>query len=184
MNKATYLAELKAHDWTYNYSSGQSYYKGRDNEARLLAITMQHSELKSLYEAYADFIFNGSKEPTVQPTNTTTRSVMNDAWKISRRAAKRYGHPVKSFIAQAMREAWAKIKIVLKAANKPLDPKNLPVTIYTVCIDERLTNRITIINQLAVEVYFTDLNDACFARDMLAAVFKRPFIKAGKSCFA
>lgn len=184
MNKATYLTELKAHDWTYSYSSGQSYYKGRDNEARLLAITTQASELKALYDAYAAFIFNAGKEPTVQQTNTTARTVMNDAWKISRRAAKRYGHPVKSFIAQAMKEAWAKIKIILKVTNEPLDTNNLPSTIYTVCIDERLTNRITLRDQLAVEVYFTDIEDARSARNILAAVFKRPFIKAGKSCFA
>ncbi|WP_049721079.1 hypothetical protein [Gilvimarinus polysaccharolyticus] len=179
-----YLKQLQAHDWTYEYSSGPSYYKGRDNATRLQAIAATAPELAALYKAYSAFVWSGGKEPTVtEParTNATARAVMADAWTTARRAAKRYGYSAKAFIAQAMRQAWAKVKAarLINATNN-----RTARVVYTVRIDERLTSNTKLRDQLAVEAYFTDYNTAQAARELLAGAFTKPFIKTSKACFA
>ncbi|MDO3387196.1 hypothetical protein QWI17_15240 [Gilvimarinus sp. SDUM040013] len=184
MTKSEYLNELKAHDWTYEYASGQSYYKGRDNAQRLKAIADTAPELAALYSAYSAFVWSGSDEPTVTEstrTNATARAVMVDAWDTARRAAKRYGHPAKDFIAQALRQAWAKVKA---ARLTSYSSNRRASVVYTVCIDERLNRNTKLRDQLAVEAYFSDYSAAQAARALLAQAFTKPFIKTESTCFA
>lgn len=105
---------------------------------------------------------------------------MIDAWAISRRAAKRYGYPAKAFIAQALRQAWARAK----AVQVPGQQVDQPRRVYTVCVDERLTSRTKLRDQLVVEAYFTDYNAAQAARALLATAYTKPFIKTQSTCFA
>lgn len=184
MTKSDYLKELKAHDWTYEYASGSSYYNGRDNAQRLKAIADTVPELAELYNAYSAFVWSGGEAPTItEPTrtNATARAVMVDAWDTARRAAKRYGYPVKAFIAQAMRQAWAKVK-----ASRLISKHDAsrPRVVYTVRIDERLNRNTKLRDQLAVVAYFSDYSAAQAARALLAQAFTKPFIKTESTCFA
>ncbi|MDO3383437.1 hypothetical protein [Gilvimarinus algae] len=181
---ANYLEQLKAHDWTYEYSSGPSYYKGRDNAQRLKAIADKAPKLAALYKAYCAFVWSGGEEPTVTKparTNATARAVMVDAWHTARRAAKRYGYPAKAFIAHAMRQAWARVKA---ARLISFDNTSRPRVVYTVCVDERLSRNTKLRDQLAVEAYFSDYRTAQTARALLAQAFTKPFIKTASTCYA
>lgn len=119
---------------------------------------------------------------TLPQADFNTQRVMLDAWKIARKAAKRYGYPIKDFIAHSLRQAWARLKALQVCT--PRD-SNAPVhAVYTVCVDEILTRSVKLRDQLAVELYFTDLSAARTAQAVLAKAFIKPFIKTAKPCFA
>lgn len=120
---------------------------------------------------------------TLPQANLNAQRVMLDAWRIARKAAKRYGYPAKAFIAHSLRQAWAKLKALQVCSQMP--GTNAPArAIYTVCVDEILNLSVKLCNQLAIELYFTDLNAALTAKAVLAKAFIKPFIKTAKPCFA
>jgi len=115
---------------------------------------------------------------TTEMTHRVTRAVMLDAWAISHRAAKRFGHSAKDFIAAALKQAWARWKASQVTQQHP---QRKPKVVYTVCIDEALPGRrMKLLNQLAVEAYYTDIDAARAVRALLAGAFRRPFIKASR----
>lgn len=113
----------------------------------------------------------------------TTQHVMLDAWKIARKAAKRYGYPAKDFIAHSLRQAWARLQ-ALQVCSQTEETKAPAHAVYTICVDEILNRSVKLCDQLAVELYFTDLNAALTAKAVLAKAFIKPFIKTAKPCFA
>lgn len=116
-------------------------------------------------------------------SHTTTRRVMLDAWRICRKASKRYGYPAKDFIAHALKQAWARFKTLQVCRQCPQTSKPVQA-VYTVCVDEKLTPSTKLRDQLAVEIYFSDLSAALTAKAVLARAFIKPFIKTAKPCFA
>lgn len=114
-------------------------------------------------------------------THRTNRAVMLDAWAISYRAAERFGYPARDFIASALKQAWARWKASRVSQQHP---QQQPTEVYTVCIDEYLPGRTKLLNQLAVEAYYTDINAARAVCALLAGAFRRPFIRTSRACGA
>lgn len=115
-------------------------------------------------------------------THTITRRVMLDAWSICRKASKRYGHPAKDFIAQALKQAWARMKVARRLCGRAI-PQHTPA-VYTVCIDEHITPSRKVRDQRAVDIWFTNLAEASLAKAMLTGAFVKPFIKTNTPCFS
>jgi hypothetical protein len=120
---------------------------------------------------------------TLPQANLNAQCVMLDAWKIARKAAKRYGYPAKAFIAHSLRQAWARLKALQVCSQLPESDARAHA-VYTICVDEILNRSVKLCNQLAVELYFTDLSAALTAKAVLSKAFIKPFIKTAKPCFA
>lgn len=120
---------------------------------------------------------------TLSQANLNAQCVMLDAWKIARKAAKRYGHPAKAFIGHSLRQAWARLKALQLCSQQP-ETNSQAHAVYTVCVDEILSHSMKLRDQLAVELYFTDLTAALTAKAVLAKAYIKPFIKTAKPCFA
>jgi hypothetical protein len=120
---------------------------------------------------------------TLPQADLNAQRVMLDAWRIARKAAKRYGHPAKDFIAHSLRQAWARLK-ALQVCSQTAETNAPAHAVYTVCVDEILNRSIKLRDQLAVELYFTDLGAALKVKALLANAFTKPFIKTAKPCFA
>lgn len=180
MNKAQYLQEPEAHDWTYTYASGAAYFKGEANQCRLDEIAQQDSELAALRDAYAAYIWEETPEPTLEDEKPELQQRYNlqgilwDAWKIGRKAAHRFGGTAVEYIAGAMRQAWAKAKA--KVLNKGT-PSDKAKSVYFICIDEITGSNTRLINQPLVDEVFTDREAADAALQILSRAFNRAFIR-------
>lgn len=190
MTKQEFLAELKAHDWTYSYASGDAYRKGLENQNRLRNLASEDEELQALYSAYSKFIWEGGEEPTIEeetapasaqqatsPKGYNRSAIMKDAWSIARKAAKRFGGYVKSFISAALCQAWAKAKAKALSSFQSTE-QTTPA--YFICIDEKLDCNTRLINQPIIDQVFTDQGEALAALNILSGAFQRPFIKTSR----
>lgn len=181
MNKHEFHKKLKAHDWTYNYASGPAYFKGKENEKRLLAIANSNDELSELYKAYSAFIWSGGDEPVIQESTATRKNtpkychktIMLDAWNIAKEATKRLGRTRKDYISESLRQAWAKAKA--KAIDTCSGSNRNKA--FHLCIDLTTGHNTRQINQSILGTVFTDKQEAIAALDILKTAFKRPFIK-------
>lgn len=190
MNKQEFLAELKTHDWTYSYASGDAYRKGKENQDRLKALASEDEELQALYGAYSKFVWEGGEEPTIEekaapaaaqqasiPKGYNRSAIMKDAWNIARKAAKRFGGNVKSFISAALCQAWAKAKAKALSSFQGTE-QTTPA--YFICIDEKLDRNTRLINKPVIDQVFTDQGEAYAALQILSGAFQRPFIKTSR----
>ncbi len=197
MNKADYLNQLKAHDWTYDYASGDAYRRGRDNQARLVTLAAKCEELNALYIAYSAFIWEGGQEPSLMAVATedtqaitavatstqqvkrvkihNKQAIMWDAWTIAHKAARNFGGRAIIYMATSLRQAWAKAKAkVLSSFNTNRTNK----AAYYICIDEKTGRNTRQINQPVIDEVFTDRGEALAALQILNHAFTKPVIKS------
>lgn len=206
MNNADYLNELKNHDWTYSYADGEPYRRGRDNQARLEALKAGNDELCALYTAYSAFIWKGGEEPNLdiaatnakaQTEKTTAaplakqerpkvrtynkQAIMQDAWKIARKATNWRGGKAIDHIANALRQAWAKAKAkALSGFHTTNRHHAKPKATYYICVDEKIGRNTRQINQPVIDEVFTDRGEALAALQILSSAFTKPFIKTSR----
>ncbi|WP_323845298.1 hypothetical protein [Microbulbifer magnicolonia] len=100
------------------------------------------------------------------------RAILWDAWRIARQASRRFGFSAHSFIAEAMRQAWAKAKA--KALNTGTGDAK---TLFFICIDEKTGFNTRAVNLSLIDEVFTDRQQAEAALAVLRGAFDRPFIK-------
>jgi hypothetical protein len=188
VTKQEYLQELKVHDWTYSYASGDTYYKGEANDKRLRELASQDEELKALRAAYVAFIWNGTEKPkagtsvkehappTVKAHNL--QAIVWNAWKIARKSARRSGGAAAvECVGGAMRKAWAIAKA--KALNIPTCTAT-PTAIFYICTDEKISHNTRQFNQPLIDQAFTRAQEAVEALQVLRDIYIRPFINASQ----
>jgi hypothetical protein len=191
MNQQEYLKELKAHDWTYSYASGEAYRKGQDNHNRLTALADADENLKALYRAYSLFVWEGQEEPTVneQPAASCQKpsapkgkynlsEIMRDAWRIAREGQRRFGGQLKPYFAESLRQAWAKAKA--KSLSSIDCPPHQPQQVFYICIDVKTGHNTRIVNLPLIDEVFTSHRQAQIAVRILSGAFAKPFIKSSR----
>ena len=179
MTKAEYLQELKAHNWHWGFGSTNTIRKGRAKQQQLKALAAADADLKALWDAYEDFRWGRAEEPKIEESKPAAkassydrRAILWDAWKIARQAARRFGFPARAFIAEAMRQAWAKAKA--KALNSRSEDAK---TLFFICIDEKTGFNTRAVNLPLIDEVFTDRRQAEAALALLSRAFDRPYIK-------
>lgn len=179
MDKAEYLQELKAHNWHFGLGSTNTIRNGRAKQQQLKALAATDAELQALWDAYQEFRWGRAEEPKIEEPKPATkatrynrRAILWDAWKIARQAARRFGCPAYTFIAEAMRQAWAKAKA--KALNTGTEGAK---SLFFICIDEKTGFNTRTVNLPLVEEVFTDRQQAEAALAVLRGAFDRPYIK-------
>jgi hypothetical protein len=191
MNPQEYLKELKAHDWTYSYASGEAYRKGQHNHNRLTTLADTDENLKALYNAYSRFVWEGQEEPTVSelPAPRCQQSValqgkfnlseiMRDAWRIAREGQRRFGGQLKPYFAESLRQAWAKAKAKVLCL---IDyPRHQPQQVFYICIDVKTGHNTRTVNLPLIDEVFTSHHQAQIAVQILSGAFTKPFIKSSR----